>query len=451
MQRSLRRGTTRIQVTAVVLVLTMLVISASRVPPPVSAQTSGPITEQWVDQQLVNWKPSTISPMNFGAILTRASYDNIEYSYNTAEVENADLAMLLNTNASSIRIDIGYDAWLKNDTGAQQEMASLVSQIRAAGRQLVIADASAESYRGSGQIPWSQFKQAWIARVQNLASLYHPDYYIVIKEPGWYVPMISDALTNPAVMDLNDWLNLTQTLVSTVHAVSPATQVGVAIGADSLANSPSLYIPYMQEVTKITGLSFIGFDIYTITGFEQTQSFLSQYGSGGKAVWIAECWSGDGSQIFDSSRATLDANWIKVVYYFGEQIHATAMFPFYTDLFASYGLTNTSPTDSSQIISTYQQRTPVFYAYQSLASGNGSSTTQTTTTSVSTGSSLSSVSTSSSFGSTSTGSGSTSETSSTSQQGGFLKRDTLLAVGAFAVLAVVVIAAGLYLTRKRRQ
>ena len=338
-------------------------------------QTGSAITEQWVEQKLVDWKPDSISPMNFGAHFARASYDNILTAYNTIDVQNADLTMLMNTNALFIRIDVGYDAWLQNDVPAQQEMASLIGVIRNDGRSLIIADGAAESYRHGGQIPWSQFQQAWVQRVKTLASLFHPDYYIVIKEPGWYVPMISDVLTDPVARDPNSWLNLTRTLASAVLAASPNTRIGISIAADSLSSDPSLYVPYLTGLSGITSVSFIGFDIYTTTGFDSTQAFLNNYGSQGKEVWIAECWSGDGSQIFSSTRATLDANWIKVLYYFGQRVHASMVIPFYTDLFASYSLTGTSPSDSSQIVSLYQQRTPVFDSYRAIIQAGGANAT----------------------------------------------------------------------------
>src|SRR5579875_3874336 len=104
--------------------------------------------------------------------------------------------------------------------------------------------------------------------------------------------------------DPNDWINLTQTLVSTVQSVSPNTKIGVSIAADSLSTNAALYTSFLTGVSKISGLSFIGFDIYTESGFQNTQNFLTQNGNGGKDVWIAECWSGDGSGIFSSTRAT---------------------------------------------------------------------------------------------------------------------------------------------------
>ena len=378
-----------------------------------SAQTTGQITQQWVNQQMSQWRPAHNTSVTFGAVFQRASYDNILYSYNTPQVENTTLSMLLNTGVSCVRIDIGFNAWLKNLTSAQSTMSSLVAQIKSANRCFIIADAAAESYRHGGQIPWDQFKTAWVQRVSTLAALYHPDYYVVIKEPGWYAPMVSDATTNPAFQDPNQWINLTQTLISTVQSVSPNTKVGVAIAADSLSSNPTLYTDFLTGVSKLPGLSFIGFDIYTISGFQNTQNYLSQNGSGGKDVWIAECWSADGSTIYSSSRASLDASWILLVYYFAQEEHVSVLIPFYTDLFASYSLTTTSPTDTGQILSLLQQRTSVFQEYKSIIALSSGSQTSASTQSSSSSSLTRTVTTTSTGGGSATASTSSSSTGST--------------------------------------
>ena len=376
---------------AVVMVLCLILASFLASLPVSVAQSSAQINQSWVNQQLAMWKPSHNSTMQFGVFFQPASYDNIRDSYNTPEVENASLNMLLSTGATCIRIDIGYDAWLKKETTTQSEIANLVSQIKAAGRCLIIADAGAESYRNA-PLSWQQFKQAWVERVQTLASLFQPNYYIVIKEPGFYVPMVSDARTNPLFTSASDWLNLTESLVSTVHSASPNTLVGVSVSSDSLNQNPSYYDPYLVSLETLPGLSFLGFDIYTITAFNSTLQFINSHGSGNANVWIAECWSGTASAgIFDSSRSALDVSWMKLVYYFAQVIHADMVIPFFTPIFASYSIN--SATSSSQILSLLQQRTPVFYEFQSIVSSEGgSSVVQTSSNMVS---SVSSATTSS--------------------------------------------------------
>ncbi len=333
--------------------------------------SSGSITMSWLNRELAAWKPSTYKSLLFGVQDLRASYGIP--SYDTMQVQNADLNMLISTNATSVRLDIGYAPWLSNDTSAITLITKVVDAVKASGKALVIADASSESYRHGGQLSWAAFKYQWVLRVQKLASLFHPYAYIVVKEPGWYFPMISDSLTNPDVHNPYAWANLTGSLIRAVNNASPGTKVGVSVAAYDLYNSSyyqgkvSFNVNYLIQVEKIAPLDFIGFDIYDTQGFNDTLKFLSEHGSGGKAIWIAEAWSGDGQYIHDSSRSALDSEWMQLLYYFAVKINASAVFPFYTDFFSSYAW-NTNSTD---IVNNYSLRQPVYCEFHSLASSYG--------------------------------------------------------------------------------
>ncbi len=186
------------------------------------SNTSSGITCEYLAQQDATWRPATDSPVGFSVVLTDAGYDNIQTGGFAAA--QAQLAMLLKTGASCVRIDIGYDAWLSNQQNIQADITSLIDQIRRAGKCLIIADAAAERYR-TYPLPWTQFQQAWIQRVKTLYALYKPDFYILVKEPGWYVPMVSDSLTNPDFQNLSTWV----TLVQNLEAAAPNSKDGVAI------------------------------------------------------------------------------------------------------------------------------------------------------------------------------------------------------------------------------
>ena len=444
---------TRITLLTVLLVLLFFGVSVLGGVMRSVGQGSGDITESWVDQMLVQWQPTQYHQMSYAALIIPASYDQIDYSYNTLQVLQGYLNVMESSGAGYIRIDVGYDAWLNGRQDIQAELTTLVNQMRSDGKGFILADASAEAYRPiTKRLPWDQFKQAWVERVTTLAQTFHPDYYVVIKEPGWYVGMISDALTNPQVMDPNQWLGLTQNLTNAVHSVSPETKVGVAIAADSLNQNPSLYVPYMEGLSSISGLNFMGFDIYTTTGFTATQNYLSAHGNGGLAVWVAECWSAsDGSTVYNSSRSTLDMNWILAQYYWAQRENVSMMVPFFTNAFASYSLTDSSPTDSSQILSLQQQRTPVFHMYQNITAGlenipagNNTTTTSTTPTQSQSTSTVSTPTTTTTT--TSSGQETTSSSGGTAGRGGFPVTEVVAAVVVVLVLVVV----GFLATRKRR-
>jgi hypothetical protein len=296
--------------------------------------------------------------MGFGVVDEAASYGIP--SYKNSAVQQADLAMLLSTGAQCVRLDIGYAPWLTNNKATISLVTSVVNSIRSAGKCLIIADAGSESYRGTGELTWAQFIAAWPQRVSTLAALYHPDYYIVVKEPGWYVPMVSDSTTNPAFQSASSWLSLTQTLASAVQKASPKTVVGVAVGADDIKNQPAFYSAYLNGVQGMVG--FIGFDIYDTIGQTATTNYLTA-NSPKTAVWIAETWSNPNPTT--SAQAQSDAAWMKSIYQYGQQIGARMLIPFYTDLFSGY----TVPTTTSSLTAFYSGRTPVFTEFKNVVAG----------------------------------------------------------------------------------
>ncbi len=282
--------------------------------------------------------------MTFGVLDPRISY-RIP-SYNTLAVQDADLGMLLSTGASCVRTDIGYAPWLAPTNPATISLVtSVVGQIRSADKCLIVADAGSESYRTT-PIPWAAFQTAWIQRVSTLAALYKPDYYIVIKEPRWYGPMISDASTNPLVAEPSQWITLTQELIASVQAVSPGTKIGVSADAGSLDDPKysALYDGFLQGVSALPGLSFMGFDVYGPSDETATLTYLSDYGSGGKDVWVSETWSTANGSALNGNPAD-DGTWMSGdIYPFAASIHAAFLIPFYTDDFSSYAW-DTNPTD----------------------------------------------------------------------------------------------------------
>lgn len=324
-------------------------------------QTAGPSFDY--SEYVSMWKPSSFYPMQFSAVLNTASYDNLEH--NSLSVILANLNMLKDTGVGSIRIDLGFDPWLLNNQTAINEMGTIVNSIRQDGLKLIIADSAAESYRRH-KLDWTQFQSAWIQRVNTLAELYKPDYYIVVKEPGWYVPMVSDARTNPTFQSVSSWTNLTLALTEAVHSVSPNTKVGVAISASSLNSQPTFYGQYLDAADQMTGISFLGFDIYTPNGFNATSDYVRS-SSPTKSLWIAEAWS-EANPPTNPAMANSDAVWIQALYYFAQsQIHAEMIIPFYDLAFAQYAQLSGSVVPS---VSFFDSRTPVFYEYQRIIQSN---------------------------------------------------------------------------------
>jgi hypothetical protein len=300
--------------------------------------------------------------MTFGVVDESASYGIPSYK-NTA-VQQADLSMLTSTGAQCVRLDIGYAPWLPGgNVSLIQLLTSVVKDLRSHGRCLIIADAGSESYRNGGCLDWAQFKVAWVQRVSTLAALFHPKYYIVIKEPGWYVPMVCDATTNPLYQSVNDWLGLTQNLTKAVKAASPSTQIGVSVSAGYTATDPAFYAQYLNEVQQVSGISFIGFDIYSPSDQVTVEHYLSN-DPPSKPIWIAESWSSPNPT--SQAQAQSDAQWMKSFYSYAQLINAKMLIPFYTNLFSGY----TIPTTSSALVKFYQGRTPVYTEFHNVVAGH---------------------------------------------------------------------------------
>ncbi|MGI0090250.1 MAG: hypothetical protein ACREBS_00945 [Nitrososphaerales archaeon] len=354
--------------TAVAVVILLVVSSAYSLnwAQILSTVTPQGMTQSWIAGNEQAWNTSDVYPLVFSVFFPGISYGNVAKLYNTEAVLNAELGMLLQTGANAITIHLDYSAWLQNNTQLIGEYDHYIKGLEANGTTVVIGDASAQSYRSEKQ-SWSQFQSEWIQRVETLAARYHPAYYVVIKEPDWYFSMLSDYPWNPAIFSANQWVTLTQNLISAVKSVSPQTRVGVSVSASVYNDKTDLDINFLKQVIRLPGLDFIGFDIYGTNGFEDTLQFLQQNGSDGKSVWIAEAWSSTATHAFDSSKASLDANWIRLLYYFALKIHAQGISPFFTDALASYG---PRPQDQVQLLSYYQNRTPVFYALKNIISTN---------------------------------------------------------------------------------
>lgn len=307
-----------------------------------------------LEAQVDTWKSATLSPMGFSATLYSASYDGILTG--NFQSEQQDLSMLLSSGVSCIRIDIGYDAWLDNNVTAQNDMTSLVNQIKSAGKCLIVADSSAENYRNN-PLPWAQFKEVWAQRVKVLANLYQPTYYEVVKESTWYYPMIANYKSTPEVFNANDWNNLSNWLTNEVHSVSPQTKTGMAQAASDLQFSN--IVNYMYEANTNSSLSFIGLDVYGQSDLNYTIQYVTSNHIS-KPTWIAEFWTTVNPPPNTPEQIQLDTYAMVAMFYMCEYYHISNFIPFFTDSFASYS----STVD-------YSQRTSVFQEFQFLASNFG--------------------------------------------------------------------------------
>lgn len=301
---------------------------------------------------------STIPQLSQGNIMLTGqcyacSYDNSK-SYSVTQQEQ-DINMLKGLGFTSIRVDLGYDAWLQSNQAWIQKETQVINYLKSQGLTLIIADASAEYYR-SHPLAWTQFKESWVQRVSTFASLFHPDYYLVIKEPGWYVPMVSDARTSSTFQSYQDWENLSSWLANTVLSISPLTQIGVSVSASGFSNEPTFYNAFFMHLPS--QVAIMGFDTYSPSDNANMQAFLQKFGNQGKTVWDGEAWS----QASANSNQNTDPAWLASQYNLCVSLGISELNPFYSNNFVTY---------STSLPSSFVASTPVAQEMQKIAQLNG--------------------------------------------------------------------------------
>lgn len=434
---------------------------------------SNAISTTWLQQEEVALQPnqSQVYGLQWAMADLSSAYGNIALTYNTMPVQLANLNLLYQTGAQMVTLYPNFGPWLNGtdvySVAQQNTYTAIVNNITSSGHKLFIQDSSAEYYR-THKLTWNQFKAAWIVRDQTLASLYHPAYFEVVVEPQWYWPMISNAsaittatnvtqfvLTNP-VLNVTDWVDLTQNLCTVVKQVSPNTLCGASVPAGTLYYGQlvnagiNFSISYMKGIETLPNLDFIGFDTYSENDYLATMQFVQQVGANGKQVWLAQAWNGLWNPPApDPGQAQADVDWSTFNTYVAFKVHATGIVPFFTDFLASY---NSRPTVSSSLVSYYQERTPIFHAFKNLIAGNltlsssSTSSASTSASSISTTNSASATSTASSSTSTMSLNSSTSGSSQGTHAAGS-EREIILAV---IVIIIVAVVGFVFFARKKR-
>ena len=325
---------------------------------------------QYLQRQLAAWRPANWSSMNFCVQDTRVSYDNPSQSQNTIAVLQAELDFLLSLNPTSVRMDIGYDAFAQGDAAVIGNVSAIVDAVRSAGKPVIFADASREAYRSS-PVPWATFQTDWIARVTDLATRFQPDYYLVIKEPGWYIGMISDIQTNPVAQDPQSWLTLLGELQAAVKAASPSTRTGISTTGKSVSPTNSnnaFYNVLMRGAAALSTTDVLAFDCYGSGDIDGTQAFVNANPSTGKQLWLAETWSDVNGGGSGSLQQLVDSEWVAAIYDFCLRIGADMMNPFFTDSMCRLGLSGA--TNAATIATDYATlMEPSYTTYQQLIGG----------------------------------------------------------------------------------
>ena len=201
------------------------------------------------------------------------------------DIKLKQLEVLKEAGVDTIRITLAHDPFLQEDQTKINDLDQLITQIRADGKKLMIADGAAEEY-WNNPMDWNTFTETFTNRVTEIATRYQPDYYIIIKEPIWYMGM---NWTTPIgmiseVVSVEQWLVLTQQLSDAVKSASPQTLIGVSIALPYLQSQV-----YLAFADQLPGIDFVGIDVYSLTNLDVLDTGV---GAITKPKWIMETWDG---------------------------------------------------------------------------------------------------------------------------------------------------------------
>ena len=293
-------------------------------------------------EQPIIEKPPEFHPMHFGAQLTFASGDMF---IDINELKE-QLEVIEETGADIIRIDIDYDAWMTNDQDNIKRHDEIIKQIRSDGIKLMLADRGATRFT-KNKVTWEHFKQQHLKHTRIFMERYKPDYYVVVKEPIWYMdfdPMIS-TVTTPEM-----WYELASKACDIVKEINPETKCAIAVYPSGREEKE-----FFTLTANISNLDIMGVDCYDKNDLKVVTNDLIPLAPKNKEIWMLESWNGGGGSYLQPWKKDEDAEWVKNSVYYSQNNNFKGYISYYPLHFSSY--TKLRGVD-------WSQRTPAFYTYK---------------------------------------------------------------------------------------
>ncbi|MBU4289717.1 MAG: hypothetical protein KKG09_00485 [Verrucomicrobia bacterium] len=337
---------------------------APRVSTPVVAVPSDVPTEyrdkyikimSWLDQKLIEWKPSEYKPMNFAAYHVFAS-DNM-FVRSNEEIDLKVLDALEQTNSDIIVLYIRPKSYFSQ----KERYDTLINKIRTDGKKLFIGARFDEV-----RIDFMEYEKELTDYTKNIIATIKPDFYGVVIEPRTMERINSFKASD------KEWVDLVKRISELSKQLSPDTKTAVAGHKEELK--------FLQLAAHINSVDIIGFDIYDNGGiYSEYSGYLGKgdvigntidyANSKGKETWILETWVADitaGKNIKMVSTQEymkpIDAKWIRVITYYALRHNMKVITPFFTGKFVVY---TENPAEFKSALDS-GQRTVVFHAYKSV-------------------------------------------------------------------------------------
>lgn len=314
---------------------------------PLASKSQCEQTDAWLNQKLVEWKPSTYHPMKFGTLFPPLSYTGEMYQDDTKFSDNY-LSALKDLNLDLLRIDLYYDAWLNNDAKHIRTTGEIISHIKNNGYKLMIVNIGAKQYE-KNPVPWAVYQKSTLNIIGNFTKEYKPDYYEVVDEPVTFSKGGNHAQTTEPV-SADEWINFTEEACNLVKSINPRTKV--AVGTTPFEEE------YFRKMIKLDCVDIVGINVYDSYGLEKSKmtELIALAKKEGKETWILETWLDWQPSTGKPWKAQLDAKWINATVYYAQNNGMSGYMPFFTRHFFSY-------SDKQ-----FEGFMPAFYAYKNIIS-----------------------------------------------------------------------------------
>ncbi len=309
----------------------------------------------WLDKKLVEWKPSTIKPMQLAVYDLFASDD--QFTKRDTAFDMRFLEVLEQTDSSIIVLYIRPNSYFSQ----KERYDAIIDNIRKDGKKLFIG-----ARFDDVQMSFNEYDKQLTDYTKNIISVIKPDYYGLVIEPS--------TMERKHGFNASDeeWIQSIKKNSELSKQLSPNTKT--AVGGHKME------LNFLQLASNIDTLDIIGFNIYDMSGIDPDSS--SYLGKGdvvgntidlanlkGKETWVLETWVTDLTASKERQKIgvqefmePIDAKWIRVISYYAQMHNMKVVTPFFTGKFIAY----TEDTNVFMDSLNGENRTPVYQTFKDL-------------------------------------------------------------------------------------
>lgn len=309
----------------------------------------------WLDKKLVEWKPSTIKPMQFAAYDLFASDD--QFAKRNTAFDMRFLEVLEQTGSGIIVLYIRPNSYFSQ----KERYDAIINKIRKDGKKLFIG-----ARFDDVPMSFNEYDKQLADYTKNIISVIKPDYY------GLVIELSTMERKHGFNASDEEWIQSIKKNSELSKQLSPGTKT--AVGGHKME------LDFLQLASSIDTLDIIGFNIYDMSGIDPDS--FGYLGKGdvvgntidlanlkGKETWVLETWVTDLSASKEKQKIgvqefmePIDAKWVRVISYYAQRHNMKVVTPFFTGKFIAY-------TEDPNVFMgslNSENRTPVYQTYKDL-------------------------------------------------------------------------------------